>query len=228
MMLRCVGSALAGLLMSVLLFVFMLRLLADEAVPTQIDQAVTRMEFVELPPPPEPEQEQTQAEAGAAAEPASTSNLMPVMALTPVSQSLPSPPLAAQPDWQALTPDVPAPSSSGPVPVSAAGFDAGKKGKGYIEVVPLATRRPNIPERAWHHKIDGWVLVAFTLKADGRTANVRVLDAQPGGVFEQSVISAVEDWLYDMGNLKQQGDIVLTQKIELFWRDYPDNSPYLD
>ncbi|HCB38427.1 MAG TPA: hypothetical protein DEP79_01980, partial [Gammaproteobacteria bacterium] len=78
MMLRCVGSALAGLLMSVLLFVFMLRLLADEAVPTQIDQAVTRMEFVELPPPPEPEQEQTQAEAAAAAEPASTSNLMPV------------------------------------------------------------------------------------------------------------------------------------------------------
>lgn len=229
MILRLIGSAVAGLMVSVLLFVFMLRLLAGEAVQASIDQAVTQMEFVDLPePPPEPEENTDSSSSDQAQTQAVDSNdLVPAMPLAPAS---PTPPQTdmAQPDWQDLALNVPAPASRWTVPAAGETFNAGQKGKGYVEVVPLATRRPNIPERAWRHKIDGWVLVAFTLKPDGRTADVRVLDAQPGGVFEDSVIKAVEDWLYDMRDLDHKGDIILTQKIELFWRDYPDNSPYLD
>ena len=96
--------------------------------------------------------------------------------------------------------------------------------QGYVEVVPIGTRMPNVPELAWKNKIDGWVLVAFNVQKDGRTHNIRVLDANPRGIFEEKVIAAVEDWMYSVqyfGDLK--GDIVLTQKVEVEWRNYPNN-----
>lgn len=229
MIYRFMGSAVAGLAVSLLLFLFMLRLLAGDGVQASIDQAVTQMEFVDLPEPPPPPKEQADPSPSTPldAEPISAGDLVPIMTLAPNA-----PPQlqtdVAQPDWQNLAVQVPAPSSRWTAPLAGDAFNAGQKGKGYVEVVPLATRRPNIPEQAWQHKIDGWVLVAFTLKADGRTADVRVLDAQPGGVFENTVIKAVEDWLYDMRDIDHKGELILTQKIELFWRDYPDNSPYLD
>ncbi len=102
--------------------------------------------------------------------------------------------------------------------------EGGAGAQGYVEVVPIGTRMPNVPELAWKNKIDGWVLVAFNVKADGRTKNIRVLDANPRGVFEEKVIAAVEDWLYSIqyfGELK--GDIVLTQKVDVEWKNYPNN-----
>ena len=96
--------------------------------------------------------------------------------------------------------------------------------QGYVEVVPIGTRMPNVPELAWKNKINGWVLVAFNVLPDGRTRNIRVLDANPKGVFEEKVVAAVEDWLYSVqyfGELK--GEIVLTQKVEVEWKNYPGN-----
>jgi protein TonB len=106
----------------------------------------------------------------------------------------------------------------------------GKDGRGYIEVIPFNTRQPNVPDVAWQNKISGWVLVAFNVNPDGRTANVRVLDANPRGVFEEKVIAAVEDWTYRLsfsGNAAR-GSVVLTQKIEVRWEDYPSNMPNVD
>jgi len=102
--------------------------------------------------------------------------------------------------------------------------EGGVGAQGYVEVVPIGTRMPNVPELAWVNKIDGWVLVAFNVKPDGRTKNIRVLDANPRGVFEEKVTAAVEDWLYSVqyfGDTK--GDIVLTQKVEVNWKNYPSN-----
>ncbi len=45
-----------------------------------------------------------------------------------------------------------------------------------------------------------------------------------GKVAEEKVIAAVEDWIYSVqyfGDLK--GDIVLTQKVEVEWQNYPNN-----
>jgi protein TonB len=108
-------------------------------------------------------------------------------------------------------------------------FGVGQDARGYIEVVPYNTRRPNVPEVAWENRISGWVLVAFTVTPDGHTRNVRVLDARPRGVFEEKVIAAVEDWNY---SLKFKGrdrtNLVLTQRVEVRWQDYPSNLPNVD
>lgn len=103
-----------------------------------------------------------------------------------------------------------------------------KGANGYREVVPNATRQPNIPEIAWKNKINGWVLVAFTVNAKGFVENVRVLDAQPRGVFEENVIASVKHWVYspaDFGGRKVKAQ--LTQKIELYYKDYPNNNKQL-
>ena len=118
-----------------------------------------------------------------------------------------------------------APSVSGDVEVAIGGVDA----QGFVEVVPFDTRRPNVPEVAWKNKIDGWVLVAFSVTPKGKTRDVRVLDASPRGVFEEKVIAAVEDWMYRIsfsGNV--QGDVVLTQKVEVQWKNFPQNLPNVD
>jgi len=73
------------------------------------------------------------------------------------------------------------------------------------------------------------VLVAFSLTSDGRTRNVRVLDANPRGIFEQKVIAAVKDWQYKLnysGNTK--GEVILTQKVEVNWKNFPQNIPNVD
>ncbi|AUM13956.1 energy transducer TonB [Ketobacter alkanivorans] len=226
MILRLFVSGLLAVLVSVLLFIFMIRLLSGETIQQNIDQAVTRMQFVE--PPPDEAEPQTTPEQAVASEPSFAEESMMPVATLPQTVAAPAPSALPQPKMSSNAFNVPAPKSSWSAPLSGDAFQAGEKGKGFVEVIPLATRRPNIPEVAWENKIDGWVLVAFTLKPDGRTANVRVLDARPGGVYEDNVIRAVQDWLYDMRSIKHKGDIILTQKIELFWRDYPDNTPYLD
>ena len=98
-----------------------------------------------------------------------------------------------------------------------------------MEVVPYDTRRPNVPEVAWRNRIDGWVLVAFSVTPEGRTKDVRVLDANPRGVFEDKVIAAVRDWQYQIRfKGKQRGDLVLTQRVEVSWKNYPYNLPHVD
>lgn len=116
-------------------------------------------------------------------------------------------------------------SGSNTVEIAGGGTDA----QGFIEVVPIDTRRPNVPLVAWQNKIDGWVLVAFSVTSEGRTRDVRVLDASPRGVFEETVIAAVKDWRYQISfSGKASGDAVLTQKVEVLWANYPQNLPNVD
>ena len=117
-----------------------------------------------------------------------------------------------------------APLEAGGVPV-AGGGDA----QGYVEVVPYNTRRPNVPEVAWQNKVNGWVLVAFSVTPQGNTRNVRVLDASPRGVFEEKVIASVEDWQYKLNfSGKARGEVILTQKVEVQWKNYAQNIPNVD
>ena len=117
-----------------------------------------------------------------------------------------------------------APLGAASVPVAGAG-DA----LGYVEVVPFNTRRPNVPAVAWQNKVSGWVLVAFSITPKGSTRDVRVLDANPKGVFEEKVVAAVQDWQYQLSfSGKSRGEIILTQKVEVSWQNYPQNIPNVD
>jgi outer membrane biosynthesis protein TonB len=54
--------------------------------------------------------------------------------------------------------------------------------------------------------------------------NVRVLDASPKGVFEDNVVAAVSDWLYDPADIGgKKVKVQLTQKVFMKWKDYPNN-----
>ena len=117
-----------------------------------------------------------------------------------------------------------APMGSAGVPVAGRG-DA----QGFVEVIPFNTRRTNVPEAAWQNKVDGWVLVAFSVTPQGNTRDARVLDANPRGVFEEKVLAAVADWQYQLNfSSRAKGDLILTQKVEVRWRNYPQNIPNVD
>src|SRR5690606_35138585 len=63
---------------------------------------------------------------------------------------------------------------------AGSGTGAGGQGADYIgeintgqrEIVPIATRRPNIPKVAYDNRINGWVLLAFTVGNDGKVKNI--------------------------------------------------------
>lgn len=94
-------------------------------------------------------------------------------------------------------------------------MNAGKK-----EITPASTTRPNIPRIAYDNKINGWVLLAYTVTGEGDVKNIRVMDAYPRGIFEANAIAAVRGWKY---NLFKGPDVHVAQRIEFEWAMYPYN-----
>jgi protein TonB len=95
--------------------------------------------------------------------------------------------------------------------------------KSISKITPVSTRMPIIPEVAWVNKINGWVLLAFTVTSEGRVKDIRVLNASPKGIFEENAVITASDWRY-------QGfigyDRYVSQKIEFEWKNYPYNLDY--
>jgi protein TonB len=77
----------------------------------------------------------------------------------------------------------------------AAGFGrgAGFKGK---ELIPLSTARPQMPDWACKQNIKGWVEAVFTVLPNGRVQDVKIVDAQPRGVYELAAIASISNWIY--------------------------------
>lgn len=99
----------------------------------------------------------------------------------------------------------------------------GEADTGKRPFTPSATRRPNIPKVAYDNKINGWVLLAYTVDSQGKIDNIRVLDAEPRGIFEANAIAAVKRWVYP----SFKGDIKhLSQRIEFEWNMYSYNMDY--
>ena len=225
---RFLPALTGALLITVAVFLFMQSLIRAGqqevvALPVYSTVEVSRQE-----PEKEPEQEpELETPEAPSQEPAMASlKISPPTPEPAASLEIPALDLATgEIDIQAAGDNWSLPLGSGGIGLSAAGTDAA----GYVEVTPYNTRRPNVPEVAWQNRIDGWVLVAFTVTPDGRTREVRVLDAFPRGVFEEKVVAAVEDWQYSVGFIgKQRGDILLTQRVEVLWKNYPQNLPHVD
>jgi protein TonB len=227
---RYFPALLGALLITVAVFMFMQSLIQrgkEEGVQLAV---YTNVQILHQ----KPEEQEPEQEDDATQEPAEEPTMEPldVMAVTP-----PTPEPATDLEIPALDLGVgdidirasgkrwSAPLGAGTVRVSGGGADA----QGFIEVIPFNTRRPNVPEVAWQNKINGWVLVAFSVTPQGKTRNVRVLDANPRGVFEEKVIAAVEDWNYRVSfSSEARGDVILTQKIEVLWENFPQNLPNVD
>jgi periplasmic protein TonB len=219
--------ALAGAVAITLAVFWFMQGLIEAGEQEDLQVAVFREVQVLRPEPEEPEPEEAQdSEPEAVQEPQ-----MEALAVAPSAPQPATVPAAPQPEL-AVT-DIALPEAgerwSAPLGSGAVGIDSGQDASGFVEVVPYDTRRPNVPEVAWRNRIDGWVLVAFSVTPEGRTRDVRVLDAQPRGVFEEKVIAAVRDWQYQVNfSGKRRDDVVLTQRVEVNWKNYPYNLPHVD
>lgn len=60
------------------------------------------------------------------------------------------------------------------------------------EMLPLVNIQPQYPTRAAQRGIEGWCQVAFTVTETGGVRDVRVVDADPPGMFDQASIRAAE------------------------------------
>lgn len=56
--------------------------------------------------------------------------------------------------------------------------------------------QPRYPTQARRRNLEGWVVVSYTVDAEGNVANVSVVDANPRHVFEREATDAVERWKF--------------------------------
>jgi TonB family protein len=62
------------------------------------------------------------------------------------------------------------------------------------------TRTHTVPP-AWPQSasggVEGWVLLNFTVLADGTVADIEVKEASPAGIFGDSAVEALRQWKYE-------------------------------
>ena len=110
-----------------------------------------------------------------------------------------TPAAVALPDVAVGLPDGPAGTGGG---VALAGEDtswitsAGAAGFAGDDLIPITSARPVYPRAAARARTEGWVELVFNIRASGEVYNVRVLDAEPPGVFENAAADAMRRWLY--------------------------------
>jgi periplasmic protein TonB len=79
------------------------------------------------------------------------------------------------------------------------------------ELIPLSTARPEMPEWACKQKIKGWVEAVFIVNPNGRVSNVRIVDAQPRGVYEAAAVESISNWIYAESKQSHEVD----QKVDM-------------
>ena len=62
--------------------------------------------------------------------------------------------------------------------------------------VPWCIEKPVYPIGAWNSKIEGYVIVEYTILENGKVDNIVVLEAEPPGLFEQAAIDALKRSFY--------------------------------
>ncbi len=63
-------------------------------------------------------------------------------------------------------------------------------------MAPIHFAVPEYPERARQEKIEGWVLVEFTVAEDGRPERIQVIGSEPDAVFDQAAVEAASQLVY--------------------------------
>ncbi len=97
------------------------------------------------------------------------------------------------------------------------------RGEGFVgkDLIPLSTARPQFPEYAYKRSIEGWVEVVFTVMPSGRVQDVKIIDANPKGVFEATTVESVSNWIYAENSkarmVKQRVDFKL-EDFKYNWR----------
>lgn len=75
------------------------------------------------------------------------------------------------------------------------GWSAGNPGADG-DVIPIVRIEPQYPREALVEGISGYVVVEFTIQADGSVADPKIVDSQPRRVFDRSAIRAIYKWKF--------------------------------
>lgn len=90
-----------------------------------------------------------------------------------------------------------APSDAAAAAPAASGPRAGAAAKVAETPIVLSRVSPRYPPRALRQRIEGWVLVSFTINTEREVRNVRVIAAEPEGVFEREAVGSMERWRFE-------------------------------
>jgi protein TonB len=195
-----IGAALGALAINLGLFALMPHLLdAPEQRPV-FEKLIPRVNVIRLPrpetpvehrqarpPAPQPIKPVTAAApSGKAAKPA-PADLRLRFEITPRLGG--GPVVAETPPAKIATFDVAAPPSM----VDAAALDR--------PLTPVSRIPPIYPAAAKHRGIEGWVRVRFEVDEQGQVGKVTVIEAEPEGVFDDSVIRCVRQWRFKPGTV---------------------------
>lgn len=112
-------------------------------------------------------------------------------------------------------------------PVSALGLNTALEGiaisapnlKGTMsnqQALPLYRVDPRYPSKALKRRVEGYVIMRFTIDATGRPKDIEVIEAEPQRMFEREAIRALKKWKYqpkveDGVSIEQYGQ---TAKVE--------------
>lgn len=121
----------------------------------------------------------------------------PTAAPAPEAEASPAPP-AAESASAAVSESAPVHAA----PVRRPGAD-GAYGQEDVDRKPsaLSAARPVYPLKARKKNITGKVVVRFLVRPDGQVERIRVVSADPEGVFEESVLAAVQTWRFAPGQV---------------------------
>ncbi|MBT1451209.1 TonB family protein [Glaciecola sp. XM2] len=61
---------------------------------------------------------------------------------------------------------------------------------------PIVRIDPSYPETATQNNIEGWVVLEYMVSQNGTVEEIRVVDSEPAGVFDESARMAVAKWRY--------------------------------
>ncbi|END3384639.1 energy transducer TonB [Vibrio alginolyticus] len=92
-------------------------------------------------------------------------------------------------------------------PVSALGLNTTLEGiaisapnlkgtMGNQQALPLYRVDPRYPSKALKRRVEGYVIMRFTIDATGRPKDIEVIEAEPERMFEREAIRALKKWKY--------------------------------
>ena len=75
----------------------------------------------------------------------------------------------------------------------------------------LSSVDPDFPAAAKTQGLQGYVVIEYTVSVEGQVVNARVVESEPAGVFDQSALAAVTQWLYKP--MVRKGQVLQAEKV---------------
>ena len=80
------------------------------------------------------------------------------------------------------------------------------------QLMPEKQVLPEYPSVAFSQNISGFVTVGFNIAKSGQVVDLKVVNSQPSGVFDQAALEAVNQWRY------APQSVTTPQRLTLYFR----------